>query len=56
MKNVFIIIMLLIFTACSSNNVKNQNNINFSDDMSLEEFKINLKVYSNNNPYPNIDN
>ena len=48
--------MLLIFTACSSNNVQNQNNINFSDDMSLEEFKINLKVYSNNNPYPNIDN
>ena len=56
MKNVFFILILLVITACSSNNIQNQNNLNFSDDMSLEEFKINLKVYSNNNPYPNIDN
>tara|TARA_A100001011_G_C14214735_1_gene801491 strand:- start:143 stop:316 length:174 start_codon:yes stop_codon:yes gene_type:complete len=49
----------LIFVACSSN----QNEINktsldedFYNISSFEEFKLRLEEYSNNNPYPNIDN
>ena len=31
-------------------------NMNFSEDLTLEQFKIKLEDYANNNPYPNIDN
>ena len=57
MKRIILIFVLL--TGCTSNeNIKNDNitNLNFSDNLSLEEFKIKLKVYSENNSYPNIDN
>ena len=52
---------LLIFffiSACLVNKVGNDNvpNLKFSDKMTFEDFKSNLKVYSNNSPYPNIDN
>ena len=53
--------LLLIFffiSACSVNKVENNNipSLKLSDKMSFEDFKSNLKVYSNNSPYPNIDN
>ena len=32
------------------------NNIIFSEDLTLEEFKIKLEEYSKISPYPNIDN
>tara|TARA_B100001094_G_scaffold173952_1_gene168212 strand:- start:856 stop:1029 length:174 start_codon:yes stop_codon:yes gene_type:complete len=57
MKRIILIFVLL--TGCTSNeNIKNDNitNLNFSDNLSLEEFKIKLKVYSENSTYPNIDN
>ena len=57
MKRIILIYVLL--TGCTSNeNIKNDNitNLNFSDNLSLEEFKIKLKVYSENSTYPNIDN
>ncbi len=54
----FLIIMIFI-TGCSLNHNKISNdykNIIFSDNLSLEEFKIKLKEYAINNPYPNLDN
>ena len=54
-----IIIIFFLFSCCTYNhteNIKNPPNINFSDDLSLEQFKIKLEDYANNSPYPNIDN
>ena len=47
--------MILILSSCSTEpSIKNQ--LNFSDDMSFNEFKRKLQEYSKNNPYPNINN
>jgi len=57
MKKLLIIIFLT--ASCSMNNDKLENNfsdINFSDDMTFEEFKNKLDEYAENSPYPNIDN
>ena len=56
MKKIFILIFCFLIS-CSSNKVQNQNmnDYNFSNLLSLEEFKIRLKEYAINNPYPNID-
>ena len=60
----FLFISILLLTSCSSYNVKNDvnftfnntiNDINFSDEMSFEEFRIQLEEYAKNNPYPKID-
>ena len=56
MKRIIIIFFLL--TSCSHNVTKNNNdltNINYSDDLTLEEFRIKLDKYSNKTPYPNIN-
>ena len=53
------LILLIFFTGCVANksdNEKKISDVNFSDDMSIEEFRIKLEVYSNDNPYPNLDN
>ena len=58
-----IILIIFLFSACSYNNDEKVNNIsnnnlpfiNFSNDLSFEEFKIKLEEYANNSPYPNID-
>ena len=58
-----IIFFILFFSACSYNNEEKLNNssnnnlqfINFSNDLSFDEFKIKLEEYANNSPYPNID-
>lgn len=57
MKKIFILIFCFFLASCSSNKVQNQNknDYNFSSLLSLEEFKIRLKEYAINNPYPNID-
>ena len=57
MKKLLIIIFLT--ASCSMNNDKLENNfsnINFSDDMTFEEFQNKLEEYAENSPYPNIDN
>ena len=56
MKKIFILIFCFLIS-CSPNKVQNQNknDHNFSTLLSLEEFKIRLKEYAINNPYPNID-
>ena len=47
------ILILFLLISCSS--VKNEKKINFSKDLTFEEFKSNLKVYVDNSDYPNID-
>ena len=52
-----IILIFFLVTGCAYNVAEKQNkisNINFSDNLSLEQFKIKLDEYSANNPYPNI--
>jgi hypothetical protein len=49
----FILIIVFFLTSCSSNIAK--NDFNFSDEMSFDEFKLELDAYAKNNPYPNID-
>jgi|TARA_B100001093_G_C26440654_1_gene847923 hypothetical protein len=57
MNKLIIIFLFLIGCSSSQNNVKiDIPKIDFSDDLSIEEFKNKLDVYANNSPYPNIDN
>jgi len=54
-----IILIFFLLTGCSFNQNKDSNNlsdINFLDNLSLEQFKIKLDEYAENNPSPNIDN
>jgi hypothetical protein len=53
----FILIFFLL-SGCINNQNANINvvsDLNFSDDLTLEEFKLKLEEYANNSPYPNID-
>jgi len=50
----FYIILLLFVISCSSKSIEN-NNFDFSDKISFEEFKIKLNEYAIKNTYPNID-
>ena len=57
MKKVLIIFFLL--SACSSNNINKENSLStldFSENFTIEEFKLKLEQYANNSNYPNIDN
>ena len=54
-----LLIIFFLTASCSMNNDKLENNIsdiNFSDEMTFEEFQNKLEEYSENSPYPNIDN
>ena len=52
MKKLPILILFLIISCAP---VKTDKKINFSKDLTFEEFKSNLKVYVDNSDYPNID-
>jgi hypothetical protein len=57
MKKIIVLFFLLL--GCSNNQLDQKFNISndiFLEDLTLEEFKIKLKDYANNSPYPNIDN
>jgi len=47
------LLILLVVISCAP--VQPEKNINFSKDLTFEEFKSNLKVYVDNSDYPNID-
>ena len=56
MKRIVLIFFLL--SGCVPNQTEKFNklsNINFSDDLTLDEFKLRLEKYSTNSPYPDID-
>ena len=56
MKKFILIFFLLSGCLYSQNsNINAVSDINFSDDLTLEEFKLKLEEYANNSPYPNID-
>ena len=53
-----ILIIFILISGCSIDNNKKINNfssIQYSENLSLEEFRIKLEKYSIENPYPNID-
>ena len=55
----YIIIILLLLNSCviKKDKVSNkQLDFYFNEEMTFEEFKTKLEEYSNNSPYPNIDN
>lgn len=55
----YMLILLLLLNSCviKKNKVlNNQLDLNFNEKMTFEEFKIKLEEYSNNSPYPNINN
>jgi len=57
MKKILIIFFLL--SACSSNDISKENSLptlDFSENLTIEEFKLKLDQYANNSKYPNIDN
>ena len=57
MKKFLLIFFFLI--GCVANQSKFNNDtstFNYNDDLSFNEFRIKLEAYSNNSPYPNIDN
>jgi hypothetical protein len=52
------ILIFFLFSGCVYNqnaNINAVSDINFSNDLTLEEFKLKLEEYANNSPYPNID-
>ena len=54
-----LLIIFILISGCSINKNELSNNfsdINFSDDLSFEEFQIKLEAYTQNSPYPNINN
>ena len=57
MKKILILFFLLL--SCSLNKENKETylpNLNFSDDLTIEEFKVKLKQYAINKQYPNINN
>jgi len=52
------VLIFFLFSGCVYNqnaNINAVSDINFSNDLTLEEFKLKLEEYANNSPYPNID-
>ena len=52
MKKLPLLILLLVISCVPAQTKKKMN---FSKDLTFEEFKSNLKVYVDNSDYPNID-
>ena len=53
-----LLIIFIIITGCSSSNDKLSStnlDIKFSDNISLEEFRVKLDEYAQNSSYPDID-
>ena len=44
---------MILSYSCSS--PATRNDVKFSDDITFEDFRVQLEEYSRNNPYPNID-
>ena len=55
MKKYLFLFFLLTCCSSSKNISSNVSKIEFSNNLSFEEFRIRLEKYANNNPYPNIN-
>ncbi len=52
---IILILFLLIITSCSIENKDIDNNIvNFDNELNIDKFISDLKIYSIINPYPDI--
>ena len=51
--NKVLIIIVIFLTSCSKEIIS--NDLDFNKELTLEEFKLKLKEYTNNSTYPNID-
>ena len=52
------LIIIIFIAGCTSNKnelSENTSDINFSYNLSFEEFQNKLEEYAENNPYPNIN-
>ena len=49
-----LILAMFFLISCSSKPIKNSFDF-YNTNLSFEEFKSQLEVYANENPYPNID-
>jgi len=57
MKKILILFFLLLSCSFNKENKEiNLPNLNFSDDLTIEEFKVKLNQYAINKQYPNINN
>ena len=56
-KNISISLLFLFMCSCLINKKENNlnNNINFSDELTFEEFRYKLEVYSKISNYPDIN-
>ena len=54
-KTFFLIFIFLIACTKNSSSVNYNKDLNFFNQLTLEQFKIKLENYANNKPYPNID-
>ena len=56
-KKLFISLMFLLLCGCLVNKKKNNlnDNINFSDELTFEEFSYKLDIYSKISNYPDIN-
>jgi len=56
-KNFFIYVLFLFMCGCLINDKKNElnNNLNFSDELTFEEFSKKLEIYSKVSNYPDIN-
>jgi len=52
MKKILVIIIFFL-VSCASSSKKNE--LNFSDEMTFEQFKLKLNEYVKNNPYPDVN-
>ena len=52
MKKILVIIIFFL-ASCASSSTKNE--LNFSDEMTFEQFKLKLNEYVKNNPYPDVN-
>ena len=52
-----LLFLILFLNSCSGNSekVNLQDDFQFNDNLSFEEFKTKLDEYAIKNPYPNID-
>ena len=52
-----LLFLILFLNGCSGNleRLNLQNDFEFNDNLSFEEFKTKLDEYAIKNPYPNID-